>query len=185
MARSILIDIENMKIVAASDQLKSAKCISILADIMKLADNYLVLGSTAKSFKAAFSFDEMVTLYGNTTGTEVKRTMHDAMAYGCERLATNFNADERTCEELEKALGRPFVVVKTPAPERQSKSEFKGTITRPKAGTVTGRVWEICDKILEVGGKIPTKDGMLLMTGKEGINPSTAMTQFGKWKATQ
>jgi hypothetical protein len=55
-------------------------------------------------------------------------------------------------------------------------------VTRPAAGTKTGRVWEISDELSKAAGKpIPRKD-VMEKGEKEGINPATIATQYGKWR---
>lgn len=57
---------------------------------------------------------------------------------------------------------------------------------RPKPGSATGRVWDICDAALSTAGKVTDwkafKKAVLLLGTKEGINESTVSVQFGKWK---
>lgn len=59
--------------------------------------------------------------------------------------------------------------------------------TRPKAGTTTAKVWDIAD---EEHKKHPKDDikalraRIMARCEKEGINDSTAATQFGKWKSS-
>lgn len=55
-------------------------------------------------------------------------------------------------------------------------------VTRPKPGTMTGRVWEIADTLSEAGGE-PCKRSDVMKTGEaEGLNSSTIATQFGRWR---
>lgn len=69
-----------------------------------------------------------------------------------------------------------------PVVEKPAKIEANG-VTRPTAGTKTGRVWEIADELSAAkGGPAERKD--VMERGKaEDINPSTVMTQFGRWRA--
>lgn len=55
-------------------------------------------------------------------------------------------------------------------------------VTRPKAGSKTGMVWEIADK-MSAKLKEPAGRGAVIeaATAKE-INPSTAATQYGRWR---
>lgn len=54
--------------------------------------------------------------------------------------------------------------------------------SRPKLGTATGRVWEIADSLSKtVSDKRALKDAVVNAAVQEGINPSTAGVQFGKW----
>lgn len=54
-------------------------------------------------------------------------------------------------------------------------------IVRPKAGTATGRVWEVADQLsAKANAPAPRKD-VLEVTKSEGINEATAATQYGRW----
>jgi len=62
------------------------------------------------------------------------------------------------------------------APERNG-------IRRPRAGTMTGRVWEIADEISEAKGEpAQRKEVIDVYVDQEGGNPSTCTTQFGRWR---
>lgn len=52
---------------------------------------------------------------------------------------------------------------------------------RPRTGTITGRVWEIADKIFNESGEIG-RDAVIKACMLEGINFNTANTQFSYWK---
>lgn len=55
-------------------------------------------------------------------------------------------------------------------------------VTRPKAGTVTARVWEICDELSAIAGS-PAERAKVINAGiSEGINAATIATQHGKWR---
>lgn len=55
-------------------------------------------------------------------------------------------------------------------------------ITRPKAGTVVGSIWDFCDsKSAELGR--PVKRGEVMEPlGKDGLNEATIATQYGRWR---
>lgn len=55
-------------------------------------------------------------------------------------------------------------------------------VTRPKAGTATGRVWEIADALSKKTKKPIERKAVLEATAGEGINPATAATQYGRWR---
>ncbi len=58
----------------------------------------------------------------------------------------------------------------------------KNGVTRPRAGTTTGRIWEISDDLSRKVGA-PAKRSDVMDTAKsEGINLSTAATQYGRWR---
>jgi len=64
---------------------------------------------------------------------------------------------------------------------------------RPKPGSTTARVWDICDEQLKKTGQksiagLNMKDFRVVVMKAceaEGINDSTAATQYGKWKSSQ
>lgn len=55
------------------------------------------------------------------------------------------------------------------------KKDIKNGITRPKADTTTGKVWDIADRLKE-------RAPVLTECAKRKINAATATTQFGKWR---
>lgn len=82
------------------------------------------------------------------------------------------------------------------APEGKSKADLKAEakaardatrdvangVTRPKAGTQTGKVWTISDDVSKSTGKPAERKDVLARTTAEGINEATAATQYGKWR---
>lgn len=68
------------------------------------------------------------------------------------------------------------------AVEKKEKIErvSQNGVTRPADGTVTGNVWAIADKL---SAKAPAlRKDVLEAAVKAKINPSTAATQYGKWR---
>lgn len=55
------------------------------------------------------------------------------------------------------------------------KKDIKNGVTRPKADTTTGKVWDIADRL-------KTRAEVLAECKKRKINDATATTQFGKWR---
>lgn len=57
---------------------------------------------------------------------------------------------------------------------------------RPKAGSATGRVWEIADEVAEtITDEKALRKSVIDKCIQEGINKSTASVQFGKWKTSR
>ena len=52
---------------------------------------------------------------------------------------------------------------------------------RPSTGTITGRVWEIADRILKETGTA-NRETVTKACMHEGINVNTANTQFSYWR---
>ena len=65
--------------------------------------------------------------------------------------------------------------------ESQSASTSVEHFMRPGKGTITGRVWEIADQLLQETGEM---DRAAVVTAciEEGLNMNTANTQYTHWK---
>lgn len=66
--------------------------------------------------------------------------------------------------------------------ENKPAREKQNGVTRPSAGTNTGKVWEIADGISEKNGKPATRAEVVEAGAKVGLNPATVTTQFGQWR---
>ena len=55
---------------------------------------------------------------------------------------------------------------------------------RPRAGTRTGRVWEIADELSRRTGRRARRSEVIERFAAEGGNPNTANTQYQAWKKT-
>ena len=62
--------------------------------------------------------------------------------------------------------------------------DTKNNVTRPSAGTATGTVWEICDTLYaQATDENPiTRARVIKAAEAEGVNVSTAATQYGRWR---
>lgn len=65
----------------------------------------------------------------------------------------------------------------TPAPK-----DISNGVARPKAGTATGRVWQICDELSSASNAPAERAQVITKATAEGINAATAATQHGKWR---
>ena len=97
---------------------------------------------------------------------------------------------EETVGQLVRKLGKPLKEQSfTPVKEKpEPKSKQSGGIpTRPKAGTMTARVWEAADWLYsqqeskDCNAK-SLRDEVVKVCVDNGVNGSTASTQFAKWK---
>lgn len=70
--------------------------------------------------------------------------------------------------------------VAVPKAEKPAKIEQNG-VTRPGAGTATEKVWLIADQLSAAAGAAAPRADVLKAAEAEGINVSTAATQYGKW----
>ena len=53
--------------------------------------------------------------------------------------------------------------------------------SRPGVGTITGRIWEIADRIQKQSGQAD-REAVIKACMAEGININTASTQFSYWR---
>lgn len=62
--------------------------------------------------------------------------------------------------------------------------DIKNNVARPGAGTATGKVWEICDTLYaRATDENPiTRASVIKAAEAEGVNVSTAATQYGRWR---
>jgi len=72
---------------------------------------------------------------------------------------------------------------KTAAPAKAPKAErvTMNGVVRPSAGTATGNVWTHADSISGTEKRPATRAEVLAACAADGINPSTAATQYGRW----
>lgn len=66
--------------------------------------------------------------------------------------------------------------------EAAPKQPSQNGVTRPKAGTKTGRVWEIADQLSKSKGEPATRAEVLKAFEAEGGNSATGATQYGRWR---
>lgn len=89
----------------------------------------------------------------------------------------------------QKAAAKPKAAPKAKAPKVPKEPKAKrdplpkeNGVTRPKAGTSTGRVWEIVEQLKGRKADVPKRAEVIEAAVAEGINPSTAATQYGRWR---
>jgi hypothetical protein len=68
-----------------------------------------------------------------------------------------------------------------PPKEKKHDTSFANP-ERPKAGTTTALVWELCDALKAKLGRTPTSKEALADADREGIKAGTFSVQFSKWK---
>src|SRR5260370_11445023 len=58
-------------------------------------------------------------------------------------------------------------------------------VTRPRAGTITGRVWEIADEVSKAFGNHDVRKEVIAKGLAAGINAATLQTQISEWRRFQ
>lgn len=67
-------------------------------------------------------------------------------------------------------------------PATAATKDTQNGVTRPKAGTKTGRIWEIADSLSAQEGAPVARKKVLEAAMAEDINAATAATQYGRWR---
>lgn len=111
------------------------------------------------------------------------------------KLVDVLPVDERSVASLEHAVtkrGLPEPVVGwaadpslAPAPAVKAKKERSTEFTdpvKPKTGTTTGMIWELCDALHAKLKRVPTSKEAWPVCEAEGVKQGTFSVQFGKWK---
>ena len=76
-------------------------------------------------------------------------------------------------------------VVKEPREPKAPKEPGEAS-SRPKAGSATGKVWDIADEVaLTLTDEKALRKSVIDKCIQEGINKSTASVQFGKWRSSR
>jgi hypothetical protein len=97
---------------------------------------------------------------------------------------TEFSALEFLKASSDKTVSAQFTETGVPKPPKAKKESAE----KPKTLSTCGFIWEICDKANESSPNLLAQDRKTFRTNvmqaceKEGINPSTAAVQFGKWE---
>lgn len=99
----------------------------------------------------------------------------DELVAGCLAKLCDYPEDTTSLAELEEALAR----IKADAPEPASHHK-----SRQKGESTTARIWALAEG-LTANKILAERQAVIQACLAEGINPATASTQFGKWKASK
>lgn len=124
-------------------------------------------------------------LYWNTFH-EAPSDNYATLLADCKQRFEAIPVDTTPLQELEAEVAR--LCPNTPETARTSKKSPKakgGSPSTPKSGSVTGRVWAVADALWQSSGVMPERRAVMAACEAEDINPSTASTQYGKWKASR
>ena len=68
------------------------------------------------------------------------------------------------------------------APKEPVVKDTQNDVTRPKAGTATGNVWDIADKLTAKLGRAATRAEVMEKAVEAQINEATVATQYQRWR---
>lgn len=192
MTRHILIDLNELTILKVVDGEDALKRCEYWADILIPKGEFYICGHEKRDL-ATFDFDELRILFNNATDRIMRgREYRDAVMQVSE-LLESMKPDDTNLGALVRKLGRPLKEPDfTPAKEskKERASSAGGIPTRPKEGTMTVRAWEAADwyysqqEPKDLDSK-ELREMVVTACVENGVNKSTAGTQFGKWKRHQ
>lgn len=157
-------------------------------------DSYLIGSATDKFTFQDIGFSDLLTLYKSVATIDETVTQWNIVP---KLLEIVDKVPLHGAPPLPKAPYIPPIPCIPPLPGIPPipKAPAASTeLTRPKAGTSTGRIWEIADSLIDSNKPLHFKLGLedkslraevIKLAEAEGINPSTAQVQFGKWKKHQ
>lgn len=87
---------------------------------------------------------------------------------------------ERKAKADAKAQAKADAKAAKEAAKAAGKQPSQNGVTRPKAGTTTGKVWDLCDALSSETG-VPAIVGDVMKRGA-GIAEATIRTQYAKWR---
>lgn len=92
--------------------------------------------------------------------------------------------DPTTFDDLMREITRLGINLEDPTtPTPKVEKDPNAPPSRPKATTTTGLVWQLADEEFEkAGNQMPDRAKVIASCETEGINASTAATQYAKWK---
>lgn len=70
---------------------------------------------------------------------------------------------------------------KEPKAPREALPEQNG-VTRPAAGTKTGKVWDIADALSKKHGRPATRGEVMEVAKAQDVNEATVATQYQRWR---
>lgn len=183
---NIIINNGKMEIAASAKSLEQAV---LLAKVLCGNQDFCVVGHQVKHYSI---YTEMeLSLLLKSVGVEAasqqdRNTLIARLIEACEKL----QVDETPVSELREKLGLAtdempaidFTQPKSQPAERKASGEHAtANINRPKAGTATGKVWDIIDG-LKKGTSMPAKADVLAAGVAEGLNEATISTQYSKYR---
>lgn len=111
---------------------------------------------------------------------------YGTLVQNCLAKIREIPQDESSVEKLMWEINRLGINLEDPtssAPKEPKEKDPNAPPARPKATTTTGLVWQLADEAFEkAGNQMPNRADVIAACEAEGINSSTAATQYAKWK---
>lgn len=126
---------------------------------------------------------------------DAKKVEEKAAKAAAKAAADAVKAEAKAKKDADKAANAGAIAAKKA--EREAKKAEKEAkkaerlankqpeqngMTRPRAGSKTGRVWEICDAMCEAKGTAPSAKEVIDAAVAEGANQFMARSQYAYWR---
>lgn len=183
----VAIDRDTLEVLGTGDY----RALSVLTVVKERANVTIAYAAEHKTY-SAFTRDQLQRMY-TALCKEQFIGEYIELLQAVRALVLRLTPVPFTEEQLNAAAEKKFGPEKfeTPAPRKkvprvvaERKPVDASAIARPKQGSLTGRVWDICDEAARQSADKKTIKQVVLDIGRsEGINDSTISVQFGKWFA--
>jgi hypothetical protein len=191
MERLILLDNDNMCILKVHTDID---CLMYWADILIPKNDYSVRGNTCDDFKT-YTDTQLIILYKALLNESAHVTAsRERILRTIIQEIDSIELDTTTLDELKAKLGRPLSQIdfnsededEDDEPALQRNASYAQNLKPPAEGTTTRRVWDLAEEIFNKGdyglGSKLLRHAIITTCEQNGIHPSTAATQYAKWK---
>jgi hypothetical protein len=177
-----------LKVVSGEQALRRCE---YWADILIPEDEFYICGGSEENL-SAFTHLEIRMIYRKLRQGELMGTDYAVHLKAVREIMQDLDTDDTSLVDLRKTLGRDLEE-QTCLPKKERalpkvKAAKAGALpTRPKAGTLTERVWQAGDWLYSQQSPQDIncrtlRDAVISTCVENGVNPSTASTQYAKWK---
>ena len=173
---SLAIDIESLSIVAVAPSEEQA----VLWAEVKCPEGSIAVVNNSSSY-SILTEEELRRLLTNATGAKVEGgTLSQLKEYVSARLQS-LPADSTPAEKI-------LEIIAAKSGNACNEAQAKSSPVRRAAGGVTAAVWQIADQCSQQYADVSIPELRKIIIDKcveNGINFSTASTQYARWKKSQ
>ncbi len=131
---------------------------------------------------AKFEKIQLQYLYWNLFG-QTPPDEYNALVVACLAKLEAEPMDDTGEEFLERQAAEALAAAEATKPDAKPKAPSDPLARPAKETSTTGLVWKLADEQYRLAGnKVPDRKAVLDACAVEKINPSTAATQYAKWK---
>lgn len=173
--------------------------VQIMGTLAKANGRQVIAPPVAARGLSALTLEQLQFLFWNMTQTRPSDNFAE-LIQATFALVVAFPQDKTPLDQLQRMVAElpsaddaatPAPVVAAPKPIKAA----AGNSERPKPDSVTGKVWTICDNVLNENGCSEgdanafnwkaLRAKIIAACEQAGINPATATTQFSKYKVAR